>query len=163
MRYKYKNLTQTQLGKLFGVSSHAVGEWLLKCGLRDVKTKRPSAEAHRNGYCDTAPSGPSGYCWAWDAEKTVAALTAAGHELVDELPSELVYPPALSGPFEAKDRVVRNVRGETVFLATAGTEHAEVVVKLLNAAHRHGTLAKLVKVSDGGPTPAAEAVTAQGC
>jgi hypothetical protein len=148
MRYKYKNLTQTQLGKLFGVSSHVVGEWLVKRGLRDSKTKRPTAEAHRNGYCETAPSGPTGYHWAWDAQRTVAALTSAGHALVDDLPDDLVHPPAMTGPFTAKDRAVQNATGETVFRATAGAEHAGAIVKLLNAAHRHGMLAKLVRAGD---------------
>lgn len=160
MRYKYKNLTLTQLGKLFAVSSHVVGGWLVQRGLRDDKTKRPTAEAHRNGYCETAPSGPSGYHWAWDAEKTVAALIGAGHLLADDLPDELVHPPVLSGPFTAKDRAVRNVNGETVFRATAEAKHADVVMKLLNAAHRHGALAKLLTGSGGAPTPAAQPATA---
>jgi hypothetical protein len=147
MRYKYKNLTQTQLGKLFGVSSHVTGNWLGEVGLRDGKTKKPTQKAHREGYCETAPSGASGYHWVWDAEKTVAALTRAGHRLLEELPGELVYPPALTGPFEAKERSIRNASGQTA-LRAATKEQAEVVVKLLNAAHRHGTLERLLRTSD---------------
>lgn len=143
MRFKYKYLTQTQLGQLFGVSSHVIGDWLTLIGLRDKKTKKPSREAHRGGYCETAPSGSSGYHWAWQAEKTVAALTEAGHELVEGLPDDLVYPPALEGPFTVRDKLVLNASGETAFRAGMNL-HAEIVTKLLNAAHRHGMLAKLL-------------------
>jgi hypothetical protein len=147
MQFKYKNLTQTQIGKLFGVSSHVVGDWLTKIGLRDMTTKKPTREAHRGGYCETAPSGQAGYHWVWDAEKTVAALRGAGHKLVDELSDELVHPPALEGPFTASNRRVVNASRETV-LRAATSQQAEVVVKLLNAAHRHGTLARLVGKGD---------------
>lgn len=143
MRLKYTNLTQTQLGQLFGVSSHVIGDWLTKLGLRDKKTKKPTREAHRGGYCDTAPSGPSGYHWAWDAEKTVAALRGAGHPLIDNLPDELVHPPELTGPFTVTKRAILNGGGEVIIRAATGP-HAEVVSKILNAAHRHGTLEKLV-------------------
>lgn len=143
MRLKYKNLTQTQIGQLFGVSSHVIGDWLTKIGLRDRTTKKPTLEAHRGGYCDTAPSGPSGYHWAWDGEKTVTALRDAGHKLADELPEELVHPPELIGPFTASDRLVVNAHGETA-LRAATRQHVEVVAKILNAAHRHGTLDRLL-------------------
>lgn len=152
MRFRYKLLTQSQLGVLFGVSSHVIGDWLTKLGLRDKTTKKPTREAHRGGFCDTAPSGPSGYHWAWDAEKTVAALKAVGHSLIDDLPEELVYPPELTGPFNVTKRSILNGSGE-VALRAATDQHAEVMAKLLNAAHRHGTLDRLL----GNPPVVAEA------
>jgi hypothetical protein len=54
VKIKYKCLTQTQLGSLFGASSHEVGKWLVEVGLRDKKTKKPTDAAHRGGFCETA-------------------------------------------------------------------------------------------------------------
>ncbi len=135
MRFKYRNLTQTQIGQLFGVTSHVVGDWLAKLGLRDKTTKKPTREAHRGGYCET-----------------VAALREAGYALIDQLPEELVHPPELTGPFTATKKSVLNGSGE-VALRAASNQHAEVVTKLLNAAHRHGTLDRLL----GNPPVVAEA------
>lgn len=146
LRCKYRCLTQTQLGLLFGASSHAVGRWLVVAGLRDGKTKKPTTQAHRGGFCETAPSGPAGYHWVWDAEKTVAALLAAGHPLAESVPDDLVEPPALTGPFMVgtpDETTVRNDSGQVVVRATSGP-NARLLAKLLNAAHRSGTLDRLL-------------------
>lgn len=72
--------SQTELGKLFGVSSHKIGKWLIECGLR-TQTKKPSNTAFEHGYVDQRPSTqPGTYFWVWNKEKTVALLTEAGHE-----------------------------------------------------------------------------------
>ncbi len=149
MKFKYKLLTQTQLGLLFGATSHEVGKWLVQCGLRDAKTKRPTATAHNEKLCDTAPSGQVGYCWAWDATKTVQRLVEAGHPLLAEPPSQLVESPQMVGPFQVEPTDKRNiVNSEGQFVLKASVEaHAAGVVMLLNAAHRHGTLQKLIPSS----------------
>ena len=46
-------LSQTDLGKLFGVSSHVIGKWLLDCGLR-TENKKPSRKAFEGGYVEKA-------------------------------------------------------------------------------------------------------------
>jgi hypothetical protein len=152
MKIKHKHLSQTQLGHLFGASSHKIGDWLVTAGLKDGKTKLPTGDAHRNGFCHQAPSGPSGYFYTWHADKTVAVLTAAGHRPVADPPEELVEPPALNGPFrvsEADRRTVLNADGTTA-VRTAGSQAAETVAKLLNVAHRLGKL----------PVPDQQAATA---
>ena len=139
--YKYKFNTQTQLGSLFGVSSHVIGRWLVAIGLRTSK-ERPTAAAHQGGYCETAPSHGNGYHWAWHAEKTVAALEAAGHRRVSPQPVDLVEPPPLLGPFEiraceqGKTEVVGADRNVSVIVC--GERNAKIVLGLLHLAHRYG-------------------------
>jgi hypothetical protein len=51
MRFKYEFMTLTQIGQIFGTTSHQAGRWLLKLGLR-TQTKhgmKPSAEAFEGG------------------------------------------------------------------------------------------------------------------
>jgi len=49
----------------------------------------------------------------------------------------------LEGPFAVSNRRIVNALGE-VAIRAATNKHAEVVGKLLNAAHCHGTPAKLL-------------------
>lgn len=76
----YVNLTD--LGKLFGMTSHGIGKVLKKIGLRDSNGK-PSSKAFHQGYCDQAPTNRgSGYYYVWHREKTIQALEEAGCERV---------------------------------------------------------------------------------
>jgi hypothetical protein len=146
MIFKYKLLTQTQLGQLFGATSHEIGKWLVQCGLRNEKTKRPSTEAHRDGYCDQAPSGVgTGYCWAWDAEKTVKRLVEAGHRLLTELPESLVPAATLNGPFQISKTCPSEVlNGDgTLAARTVGNRNAIMMLKLLELADRHGVINRM--------------------
>ena len=68
----------TQLGKLFGVSSHTMGGWLRDAGLRDPSGK-PTAAGY--GYADTRPSTtPGTYFWVWHKERTIRLLESRGHK-----------------------------------------------------------------------------------
>jgi hypothetical protein len=146
--YKHKIMTQSQIGRIFGTTSHEVGRWLVKVGLRTSQGK-PTATAHKGGYCETAPSHNNGYYWAWNAEKTVAALEAAGHIRASLPPLDLVNPSPLSGPFQAR----LNEAGHTelvdsngfVNVIVSGEQNAKLVISLLNLAHRHGKLATMKK------------------
>ena len=149
MKIKYQFLTQTQLGSLFGASSHEIGKWLTDVGLRDKKTKKPTNEAHRGGFCETAPSGQVGYHWVWHAEKTVTALRENGHRLSETLPNELVTPPELTGPFLVESgagRHILNHEGEVV-VRTTSDQNAQVILRLLNAAHRSGALERMHSIT----------------
>lgn len=71
-------MSLTELGRLYGVSSHAVGQWLTTIGLRTPK-KKPSAKAHQGGYVDQRGSTqPGTYFWVWHAERTMRVLDDAG-------------------------------------------------------------------------------------
>ena len=76
-------LSQTELGKLYGVSSHKIGKWLLDLGLR-TKDNKPSRTAFEAGFVDQRPSTqPGTYFWVWHSEKTMQALDKAGHKRVE--------------------------------------------------------------------------------
>src|SRR5262249_39816398 len=83
--YKYEFMTLTQLGQLFGVTSHQLGRWLVNIGLRNDQ-KRPAKKAFDGDYCKMGPSRGDGYNWIWNTEKTVEALTQAGHKMVSPPP-----------------------------------------------------------------------------
>jgi hypothetical protein len=89
----YINLTE--LGRLYGVSSHNVGNALKQIGLRD-RNGSPSALAFMGNYCEQAPTNRgSGYYYIWDQAKTIKALEAAGYKTVSEA-SSISH---LRGPF----------------------------------------------------------------
>ncbi len=72
--------SQTELGKLFGVSSHTIGRWLWEAGLRDSDGK-PTAWGWE--YVSQRPStNPGTYFNVWHREKTVKLLESKGHALV---------------------------------------------------------------------------------
>lgn len=146
MKFIYKNMTQTQLGKLFGVTSHVIGDWLKQLGLRDDDGK-PTRDAHEGDFCEKGPSGPTGYCWVWNSEKTVAVIREAGHVLVPNPPHNLVAPAILNGPFSvtklagSEFAVENNDRSVSLWANNQMT--ADVVAKILNIAHKTGVVDRL--------------------
>ena len=80
--------TMTEIGKLFGVSSHVIGRKLNEIGLRNGR--KPSRDAFNGGYCEERwASDLRGYCWAWAKTKTIEALQEAGMKRIDEPPSNV--------------------------------------------------------------------------
>jgi hypothetical protein len=128
----------TELGTLFGVSSHAVGKWLIECGLRTDEMK-PSSKAFDGGYVKQAPTGRNdGYFYVWHQRKTLEALKAAGHRPKPqyELPGEN----RLKGPFEARCGTggyeIVDDNGLTV--RVSGKRNADDLMRLMNLAFKHG-------------------------
>jgi hypothetical protein len=79
-------LSLTKLGKLYGVSSHKVGRWLVALGLR-TNDKRPSESAFSGGFVAQRDSTqPGTYYWVWHAAKTVHLLNEAGYQAVSADP-----------------------------------------------------------------------------
>lgn len=75
-------MSLTELGKMYGVSSHNVGKWLVGVGLR-TQDKKPSPKAFREGYVEQRGSTqPGTYYWIWNVEKTMRALSEAGYKQV---------------------------------------------------------------------------------
>jgi hypothetical protein len=97
-KYRYEFMNLTQLGELFGGSSHQVGSWLVTIGLR-TEDKRPSKKAFDDFYVTEGPSRGQGYNWVWNSVKTAAAFESAGHKRVFPAPLGLVTPAVLIGPF----------------------------------------------------------------
>lgn len=132
-------ISQTDLGHMFGVSSHAIGKWLIECGIR-TENKKPSRKAFEGGFISQAPSRNDCYYYVWQQEKTIAALRSAGHRLKRQYEPPNVN--RLVGPFEAKISS-RNgyeiVGGDgDVGMWVTGQTNAESVVLLLNLAYQHG-------------------------
>lgn len=71
----------TQIGAMFGVSSHKCGRWLAELGLRDVG-RSPTDKAFKLGLVKQAPTNrgdDDGYFYIWSVPKTVKLLEEAGH------------------------------------------------------------------------------------
>lgn len=135
-------VSQTELGKLFGATSHEVGKWLVACGLRNDR-KRPSQRAFDEGFVRTTGTGRGvvgSYYYVWSRAKTIAALQAAGHRLKPHFDPTLDG--RLRGPFEAKKSSENgfelvDVNGHaTIFVM--GEKNAERVMAVLNLAFKHG-------------------------
>src|SRR5262245_32635357 len=67
-------LSLTELGRLYGVSSHVVGRWLKGLGRR-TEDGRPSRDAFAQGYVtQRASRHPGTSFWTWHADKTTDIL-----------------------------------------------------------------------------------------
>ena len=145
--FRYKHMTLTQIGKIFGVSSQQVGKWLVQIGLRTPKN-RPSREAFTGGYVEQRPSRNQGYIWCWDSAKTVEALEKAGHPRIPNPPQELVDPPILNGPFRTRPNSSNGfdlVNGDgSVAVVVTGERNAAFLAKVLNTADQCGVLGRHV-------------------
>lgn len=146
MRFTYTHMTQTQLGELFGVSNQMIGKWLKSLGLRDEDGK-PTEVAHDRSICKMAPSGANGFHWVWDSKKAVDALRDAGYLLVANPPSNLVAPAILNGPFSVRksagsEFVIENSDGSFSVWANCKMT-ADVIARILNAAHDKGVIDRL--------------------
>jgi len=146
MKFRFPYMTQTQLGKLFGTTSHKIGQWLKKIGLRDAEGK-PTEKAHDGGFCTQAQSGQCGYHWTWHSEKTIAALRKAGYALVANPPQSLVNPAILNGPYSIRQSAsaefaIENADG-SVSLWANNSMTAHVVIKILNALHKTGVIDRM--------------------
>lgn len=70
----FEYVTQGQIGKRFGVSSHVIGRWLVTIGLRNFD-KTPSEKALQGGFFKEHYDQDRGIHFpVWHADKTIAAL-----------------------------------------------------------------------------------------
>ena len=148
MKFKFPYMSQTQLGKLFGATSHVIGDWLRNLGLRD-EDGMPTRKAQDGHFCKQTIAGEKGTLWVWNSEKTVAALIEAGHLLLLNPPQTLVAPAILQGPFRLRNQpssefVVENGDG-SVSIWASNRATADVIAQILNAAHKSGYLDRLCK------------------
>ena len=137
-------ITMTEIGKLYGVSSHVVGRWLREIGMRSDFGQRPRQDAIDGGYCRLAPTGRgTGYFWVWHKRRILAALEAAGH-CVEEPEPQIPITDRLVGPFNAQQSSNNGyeiIGGDgAVAIWAFGEDAARLVVKLLNLADDHGQL-----------------------
>ncbi len=151
MNFRFKHMTLTQIGEVFGVSNQQVGKWLAKLGLRTDKHK-PSKAAFDGGYVEMGPSRGQGYNWVWNSAKTVDALVRVGHRPALHPASELLAPSLLNGPFEHRPNAQYGhevVSGDgSVVVWVRGDRNARLVCDLLNVAHRHGIVERVLTAPD---------------
>lgn len=139
MKYRFEFMTLTQLGEIFGVSSHKVGDWLVELGFR-TENKRPSKLAFEADVVKEGPSRGQGYNWIWHAEKTIEAIEAAGHKRTFPAPLGLVEAPILCGPFTLISDSTQNFRVENrdQDVVLQGQGNGGGLLTVMNAAHRLG-------------------------
>jgi len=79
-------LSQTELGELYGVSSHVIGKWLRGLGMRTADG-RPSGEAFSDGMVTKRPSRrPGTWFYVWHAEKTTALFDGMRYPRAEQTP-----------------------------------------------------------------------------
>lgn len=72
-------LSLTELGKLYGVSSHVVGRWLKGLVLR-TDAGQPSPQAFSEDYVSQRPSRqPGTYFYVWNTARTTEMLDGMGY------------------------------------------------------------------------------------
>ena len=129
-------LTQTELGKLFGVSCKVVGDWLIEVGLRTLD-RRPTRKAFEGGFVSQASLDTGGYFYKWDDEKTIKALEEGGHKRKTPVSSGRI-----KGPFsfqKSSENGYEILGGDgTVSVWAVGEWNADVVTRLLNIGYDHG-------------------------
>lgn len=168
MKFKYEYMSLTQIGDIFGTTSHKVGRWLVKIGLRyeGKQGLRASKKAHDEGYVKDVGTGGGGYMWAWHTEKTVKALEDAGHEVVIQPGHDLLAPCRLNGPFEYRPNSQFGhevVNGDgTVAVCVTGEENVRFVTRLLNLADKHGIVRRVLGDKEDGSNEACVVVPATG-
>lgn len=150
MKFRYEHMTLSQIGEVFGTTSHQVGRWLTNIGLRyeSKQGKKPSREAYTGGYVKDVPSKGQGHFWVWHSERTIKALEEAGHKVHIQPGHELFAPCRLNGPFrchpnEHFGHQVVNGDG-TVAVCVTGEENARFLTSLLNLADKHGIVRRVL-------------------
>lgn len=142
--FRFEYMSQTELGELFGVTSHVIGKWLAAIGLRENKT--PSTAAIEAKMVTLVPARNEHYNWVWHSDRTVAALEKAGHRRIYNPPLHLVAPVKLNGPFTKRGNNQNGydiVNGDGfVAIVVSGQNTAELLVKLLNLAGEKGVIAR---------------------
>lgn len=142
MKFKKQTMKANEIGKLFGESSHSVNRWLVQAGLLDQKTKLPTWDAKSEDYSREIWGGGFSH-QEWVPEKVVPKLIGQGHSLANDLPNELVGDVFLTGLFTAKGKSIVNNEGVPILLVSC-PENVGFITALLNAAHRTGTIDRVV-------------------
>ena len=146
MIFRFAHMSLTQLGELYSVSNQVIGKWLKSLGLRDEEGQ-PTKKAHEGRYCKQTIAGEKCSLWVWHSEKTIGVLKEAGHPLLLNPPRHLISPAILNGPFTVRTTtnsicVIENGDGSDC-IRVNNSMTADVVVKLLNLAHKIGHIDRM--------------------
>jgi len=130
------HLSQTEIGKLFGVSCKVIGDWLVEVGLRTLDRK-PSRKAFEGGFVSQTALDSGGYFYKWEAEKTIKALEEGGHRRKTPVSSGRIRGPFTSRKSSENGYEILGGDG-TVSVWVIGEWNAGVVTRLLNLGYEHG-------------------------
>ena len=129
-------LSQTDLGKRFGVSSHLIGKWLIEVGLR-TEEKRPSQRAFDGGFVKQVPTGRNeGYFYVWQAEATIKMLIEGGRKPLSD--SQEAGESILRGQFQVRsseedhNEITDSTGAGGVWVR--GEKNTQAILKLMNLA-----------------------------
>jgi hypothetical protein len=76
-------LSQTELGVMYGVSSHRTGKWLVEAGLRETNGK-PKQVAFLLGIVQKRPcKNPGTYYYVWDRDEVETRFKQLGFERLE--------------------------------------------------------------------------------
>jgi hypothetical protein len=148
--YPFTYLIQKQLGVIFGVSSHDIGDWLTQLGLK--QGSRPTPLAWQRGLCTMVEhEGRKFPSWH---KKVVQVLEANGHRRAD-LPEEQPNPSdtvTLVGPFTIQPNggdgfTLVGGDGVSGIWVRGGLASARLVQGLLDLADKHGKLGAKAVIS----------------
>lgn len=66
-------MSMRQIGESYNQTSHVIGRWLTRCGLREAG--QPTEKAMQDGFCKKIYAEEIGiWIWVWHARKTLAVL-----------------------------------------------------------------------------------------
>lgn len=139
----FDNLSQKQLGKVFGVSSHSIGLYLKQIGLRNSKGE-PTPQAIAEKLAVKVDSSEADF-FAWDKTRTIELLHKAGLYMPGEEEQPKQAPPVLVGPFTTRgnptvgDWEIVGADG-IVGIRVRGKANADKIAAILTVAHRWGKL-----------------------
>jgi hypothetical protein len=138
MKFKKQTMKARDIGRLFGESSHTINQWLEQADLLDQKSKLPTFFARQNGYSQQVMVDGYNNDY-WIPEKVVPKLIEQGHQLVIDIPDDLVHPVSLTGPFRCRGKTILNSDGDPVAFLN-NSRNAEFTCRLMNVAHKVGTI-----------------------
>jgi hypothetical protein len=138
------------IGRLFGESSHTINQWLEQADLLDQRSKLPTFFARQNGYSQQVMVDGYNNDY-WIPEKVVPKLIEQGNQFVIDLPDDFVQPIELIGPFQWRGKTIVNSDGDPVAFLN-NQKNAEFICKLMNAAHRSGTIDRFLNEKSNSTT-----------
>ncbi len=140
-------VNQTDLGKLFDLTSHQIGRILMRLGLRNPD-RTPTQLARERGYCKQRTMDNGYGDWLWHRVLTARAIENAGYPRKgDHLPSDDPAKTApLSGPFICRQMgglhyAIESGDGSVVVWCD-GPRNADTLTRLMNKAHEQGLFQK---------------------
>ena len=140
----FDNLSQKQLGQVFGVSSHCIGMWLKQIGLRNSHGE-PTQQAITEGLAVKVDVEGMAFV-AWDKKRTIDLLRKAGLYLPGEEDEQPKQSSVLVGPFAVKNNGAGGDGWELVGadgivgVWVRGRANADKIAAILTIAHRCGKL-----------------------